>query len=507
MELPPLPSIPDDDAPPQILTTALLEIVSYAKKIPHDMNPKANRPALFEAADNHFRTVLKKFPPDAPPPAIDGGGTVIEMMDEYKAKPTHPLIQVPPSFSANRDVPSIYFPFVQAQYSSAVTQRPIRYLESALTGFGDDLIYTFYDSDQSSHKIAKGALNAGTGFVSSSSALLFDPVPPQKVWVAGDFRVRAFDLDGFRERDLLYVWDPLEVKVANDAQTFECDRIINRSGLAIWQDLVVLGHDDLLTFWKRTQPSLQVAGWTWNGVPQPKLMESAIEKRRGRARAGFTKVLFSEGEIDCLAVVGDFLAIGSSTGPVIQLARRFNRRNDYSIEIVCRFIGHTMGVTAMVSRNTVNGPELFSGSKDGTVKIWSVKNQEIQFSLQLVRGKRAEEVTALNVSEWKDVEHDKVQVFVFSGHRDGVVRVWDLTAKSPMFEVLVVKEPQKFVPYNSPMDEAMKMWVNLALGFFGQATPPQGLLNDMREGAVRAGQLQQQQGGGGSEVKGGIRIR
>jgi WD40 repeat protein len=306
----------------------------------------------------------------------------------------------------------------------------VKEIECTLTGFGNDLIYTFFDHNKLSHNIAMGNFVTQTGFVSKSTSLVFDRNHPEKVWVAGDFRVRSFDLDEFKSRDLLYVWDSSE----------RSDEIVRKSGLAIWEDFVVLGHNDILTFWKRAEVSIEVPGWSWN---DSSLAENAIEKKRGRMRAGFAKM--KEGEIDCLAVAGEFLAIASSSGPIIQLVRRLGRRNDFSLEVVCRLIGHTMGITGMVARIGENGPELFSGSKDGTVKVWNVVGQEMKSSLQLRNEERRSEITALHVSEWKDAHHEIPHVFVFSGYFDGMIRVWDFTVKSPIFEIVMVREAQNLV--------------------------------------------------------------
>jgi hypothetical protein len=83
---------------------------------------------------------------------------------------------------------------------------------------------------------------------------------------------------------------------------------------------------------------------------------------------------------------------------------------------------------------------LFSGSSDGTVKCWDVLKQELQFSLQLAQGIRAAEITTMQIGEWTDENREESRVFLFVGHMNGLVRVWDLTMKAPMFGVVLERE-------------------------------------------------------------------
>jgi hypothetical protein len=310
----------------------------------------------------------------------------------------------------------------------------------------DELVYTFYDDFQKGHMLSKGASKIGTGFVSATTSLVIDGDDPLKVWIAGDFRVRAFALNGFEELDLLYVGDPQAVKEGNNNK----DVIIRKSALAIWQDLVVLGHGQHLTFWKRYpgQSASIVEGWDWQGPADPLVI--AVDRNRGRQRVGFAEILMDNAKIDCLATAHDFLAIASSAAPTIHIVRRSKGKDDATFEVICRLIGHTMGVTALVSRVVKDDAELVSGSADGSIKIWSLSRQEMLFSLQKETGKRAEVVTALHIGKWKEPVQGEALTFLFVGHLDKTVRVWDLFAKRMMFELTTGPEPiipQKPVPF------------------------------------------------------------
>jgi hypothetical protein len=105
--------------------------------------------------------------------------------------------------------------------------------------------------------IVKGASCVATGFVVPTTVLLIDDKVPPKVWIADDFRVRALELNGFQELDLLYIGDP---RVGNKLWT-DGNFFVTKSALAIWCRVVVLGHDQQLTFWRCSSPNPNVKGW------------------------------------------------------------------------------------------------------------------------------------------------------------------------------------------------------------------------------------------------------
>jgi hypothetical protein len=477
VELPPLPALPGDDSSPEALLSGLLELVSHAKMIPRDLRKKAEQPALFEQVESAFLACLARFPSADAVPAIDGGATVIEMPADCRASSSHPGVHLPGSARIPRSVPPACFQFYGGQHKGGPERRPVRSVECALPGFGDDLIYTFYDDRRQSHQIAMGSFRAGTGFVAPATALAFDGDHPLRVWVAGDFRVRAFIIDGFREHDLLYV---------GTAQAPE-DVIVTRSALAVWRDLVVLAHGRRLTGWRRLAQSAQVAGWGWRGVSVPPVIDSAIERRRGRARVGVAEIAIG-GDIDRIAATSEFLAIASTDAPTIHVARCTARQGEFAIEVVCRLIGHTAGITALVSRMARDGPELFSGSADGTVKSWSLNRREILFSLQLGGNRRAGQVTAIRVAEWRDPDRSDPQVFVISGYRDALLRLWDLSAKCPVFELAVEREAPAPLPQPPPQPSQLGL-LALMMTIVGalKSTLPPGTDGDALESALPAG--------------------
>jgi hypothetical protein len=422
--LPPLPAVPNDGALTEKLAEILVELTHFAKQIPRALKMKPNHPTLFADVERNFLACLRKFPPAALPSIFHSSTTII-VMDKGEQSPTHPLIQRPSFFRMPPSISTVFCPFYKGHYSSLPIRRSIKGLECAIMGFGEDFIYTYYDDGLKSHEVAMSASHTATGFVSRTSSLLLDGNHPAKVWIAGDFRVRAFNLDRFQECDLLYVGNPEPVE----------EEIITKSALAIWDDFIVLGHGQCLTFWKRLKISSEVSKWSWNGPTNPLVLESAIERRRGRTRAGFTNISFGDADIDCLAIAGAFLTIASSSHPSIHLIQWVKDRNDFSVEVICRFIGHTMGITKLVSSVGQAVPELFSGSKDGTIKQWSVNAQQMKFSLHVVGDTTPSEISSLYVHEWKESPSVQSQIFLFAGHIDGRVRVWDLTAKRPVFEL------------------------------------------------------------------------
>jgi hypothetical protein len=338
--------------------------------------------------------------------------------------------------------------FYRWSHDGIPRRSPLHSVECARPCFGDDPIYAFHDTRLGSHDIACGVCRAGTGFVAPATALAFDGGPPAQVWIAGDFRVRAFAFrfafalafafDGLREADLLYVGNPEAPE----------DAVVARAALAVWGDVVVLGHGRCLTAWNRLAQSPEVPGWSWSSGWGSSA--SGINRRRGRARAGTAQVPIT-GDIDCLAAVGEFLAIASADAPTVHIARRSGSgrgsgsgsrgSGEFAVEIVCRLIGHTAGITALVPHTDGVEQRILSGSVDGSVKLWNLDRRQIVLTLVRAEGNYTVAVTALHVAECPGMDHERC-VFVFAGHSDAVLDVWDLSRKCPVIKIAVEKMEQ-----------------------------------------------------------------
>jgi hypothetical protein len=460
-----LPPLPEDGISLTELRNRLSDVSKSANSISGDSDTKPQHPEYFKDAEVTFLECLKRFPVGELPPVIDGGATVIEMPNECEIVKDHPLVQIPDSSRLPRTVPKNCCAFYRGQYSEERTRSRIENVECAVMCLDEELVYTFYDAFQKAHVVAKGGIRVVTGFVATTTSIVVDD-ETAKVWIAGDFRVRAFDVNRFQEFDLLYVGDPQEVKEGGNSK----DVIVTRSALAIWQDLVVLGHGQHLTLWKRNpgQSPSQVEGWDWSGSANPPVV--TIERKRGRSRIAFTQIALDEPDVDCILAVGDLLAVASSSSPTIHIIRKSNKEDGVTVEIICRLIGHTMGVTALVSRLVRDKMELISGSRDGSIKIWSLAEQKILFSVQMEFKRRGAGVTTLHIGKWKNSESGEPMIFLFSGHLDKKVRVWDLCGKRMMFELTTGPEP--IIPW-SVQDEMFIHVAKTVLGCIGHPVPPE----------------------------------
>jgi hypothetical protein len=93
-------------------------------------------------------------------------------------------------------------------------------------------------------------------------------------------------------------------------------------------------------------------------------------------------------------------------------------------------------------------------------------------------------VTALKVADWRDPNRPDPQVFVVSAYRDAVVRVWDLFAKCPVFELAVEKEAPLPLPVQPPQPPPMQLMQLLLMAQMAQMGTDVGpLVAQMTEGA------------------------
>jgi WD40 repeat protein len=162
--------------------------------------------------------------------------------------------------------------------------------------------------------------------------------------------------------------------------------------------------------------------------------------RRGRKQSASFLIDIAT-DIDQIHGVDGFLAVASSGYPSIRIYGK-TPRGQLAIQCLFRLIGHTGGITAMVSRNGPDGLELISGSNDGLVKIWSLKTRALQLTLQRASREsddRGWEVTTLHAAVWQD--RDRPLSLVFAGHKKGIVRAWDITTRAPMFDLVLQTAP------------------------------------------------------------------
>jgi hypothetical protein len=136
--------------------------------------------------------------------------------------------------------------------------------------------------------------------------------------------------------------------------------------------------------------------------------------------------------VDVLRTAGGFLAVAGRLEPLaidrerptIDIYRRVQRTGGFGMAVVARFIDHAKEITVLVTHRR----ELLSGSRDGTIKVWSLDRMELQDSLPPA-GAEISAVTALHIGEWSE------RAILFFGHSDGVVRAWDLTGKCALWEI------------------------------------------------------------------------
>eukprot|EP01061_Rhynchopus_euleeides_P023056 TRINITY_DN37571_c0_g1_i1.p1 TRINITY_DN37571_c0_g1~~TRINITY_DN37571_c0_g1_i1.p1 ORF type:complete len:584 (+),score=187.23 TRINITY_DN37571_c0_g1_i1:104-1753(+) len=102
-----------------------------------------------------------------------------------------------------------------------------------------------------------------------------------------------------------------------------------------------------------------------------------------------------------------------ASGGFDQIVRLCNLEKESEVQL---FVGHTRPVTAV--RFNHFGNILFSGSKDGTVKLWDVSSGVCLQTVEQVQTKAA--VSTL------DLSLDGASLLV--GYQDSSVRLWDLTA-------------------------------------------------------------------------------
>jgi hypothetical protein len=333
--VPGYPELPPPDAPPGALFAVLADLTRYARQLPRDIADKL----LYQMLEHDFLFCLDRLE------NVNGGR--VEPLDDGT-----PVV----------DLPTV---FVQA-----VPPVPFAGVECALISFGHEPFYATFDAASGVREIRHGILSAPMYFVTKTTSMFYDE-GRGRLWVAGDFRVIGLNVEHFEEQDLLYVGNPMAPE----------DVPIWASCLTIWTDLVTLGHGRALTFWMGDGNSLDVPGWDWAEEGEGEDEDEGIVRRRGRSRCESFEI---DTEIGQVCTAGDFLVVASNDLPIIRIYRRVLAFGPLAIHAIFRLIGHTGGITRLVSRMRPDGRELISSSRDGTVKLWNLETREQQFTFRHV---------------------------------------------------------------------------------------------------------------------------
>jgi hypothetical protein len=274
---------------------------------------------------------------------------------------------------------------------------------------GDDIILVrFSDSEvHGSHKLVFGDMEGETGFFSRATAMAVDAA--NRVWVAGDVRVRSFDLDALAPDDTLYVPDQ--------------EQPIRRSCIAVWGDYIVLGTDASLFGWPRAgrAPANQLRRAAFDEFVKGVLDPTAVDWTRGRLPDPHFVVRPEMRDITAVCAVGDFLAVASATYEVVHI---YALASEGESQIVTRLVGHTMGVTALLPYGRSS---LFTGSVDMTIRQWNLETGTATFSFDRHGGA----VSAIALGLYQGSE------FLFTGGQDRIVHAWDVTRRKGLCQIAV----------------------------------------------------------------------
>jgi hypothetical protein len=199
-QMPGYPELPPPDAPPRALCAALSALARHARNLPQ----LPNHDSISEALEVDILFCFRRLGAAAGRVALDDGAPVVEVA-------AFPVLTVPAGLAR---------------------------VECALNCLGEERVFATSDERRGLREITRGSLSAPIDFDTKVTSIVYDE---SLLWVAGDFRVVALDIERLQERDLLYVGDP---------QMLE-DAPVAASGLAVWTGRVVLAHGRRLTFWPR----------------------------------------------------------------------------------------------------------------------------------------------------------------------------------------------------------------------------------------------------------------
>ncbi|KAJ1460973.1 WD40-repeat-containing domain protein [Pelagophyceae sp. CCMP2097] len=126
-------------------------------------------------------------------------------------------------------------------------------------------------------------------------------------------------------------------------------------------------------------------------------------------------IRYPDSQVNCLAISDDKLYIAAGGNPHLRVYDVINSSNNQPVAS----FAHSSNVTAVGFQHDRSW--IFSGSEDGTVKVWDVRAPRFQRSYEC-RGLRDEPCAVNSVALHPN------QGELISGDQSGHVRIWDLTA-------------------------------------------------------------------------------
>jgi hypothetical protein len=349
--------------------------------------------------------------------------------------------------------------FSKGEYSSDRYVHDLAHVEQGATFMGSEPVYVSFDPyiHGRIHALHVGDRLYPSGFFAPVTSLVVDDGGRQ-IWVAGDVRVRGFDVsaDSLQLRDILFVRN---------------ERVLI-SGLAVWMDWVVLGTERSLFRWPKrpSNSGLETdefrAGCHYRGwASDARLNTEEIDWRQGRSPENSGLEIKIGGNISAVCAVGKFLAVASSDYPTIHVYV-----HDHGTMVAVRLIGHTMGITTLVADGT---KMLYSGANDKVVKHWDIEKGEC------VRHFTGHSGGLSAIHKWVG---DKL-VFLFTGGSGDSVQVWDLVRSKGLFRVDTGESLAPVALSVTPTDDHLVLSM-IAVGREGPSSCVPGTINNEARLAV-----------------------
>lgn len=287
-----------------------------------------------------------------------------------------------------------------------------------------------------------------TGFFAPATSMYFyRDSGVNRIYACGDKRVKEYTIEGLDEY-IKKVYNgnthPLEwskesdpngeyfqknVKISNTNTFYIGDGNYKSTAITVWKGQLVVGSDSFIHFWQIDGNSNTKMIDKKENIDEANTLGldlSKVEWSRGKLHNDNVVELKEMPQITSLSVieksqVNSYLAVGSSHYPVVYVLNE-------DLQIVCRLISHTMGITSLKSFNF----KLFSSSLDRTARIWNLNQDETMsfFDTQCVK------ISEIEVGVFFD------QMFLFTGAEGSVtngvnnsVQCWSVTNKRMLFEI------------------------------------------------------------------------